>query len=195
MYKITDRLLYLTHPSGERVLCVPHNAEQKGRKVQEIIISDAHQTLGHMGKLRTANYIKRYCWWPSLTKQVDAFCKSCGTCQTTKSSTTPPSGLLHSLPVATFPWESIGMDFVGPLRDNKGYNYLLVVIDRFSSMVHIIPTTTTVNALGVADLYFKEIVRLHGLPKLIVSDRDSERESIPRLFLRVRGGSPEQGIS
>jgi hypothetical protein len=66
------------------------------------------------------------------------------------------------------------MDFVGPLRDNKGFNYLLVVIDRFSSMVHIIPTTTTVNALGVADLYFREIVRLHGLPKSIVSDRDSK---------------------
>jgi hypothetical protein len=174
MYSMVDGLLYLTHPSGERVLCVPHEAKQKGRRVREILITDAHQTLGHMGKLRTAHYIKRYCWWPNLTKQVDAFCKSCGTCQTTKTSTVRPSGLLHSLPVPNFPWDSIGMDFIGPFRECEGFNYILVAIDRFSSMVHLIPTTTTVTALGVANLYVREIVRLHGLPKSIVSDRDSK---------------------
>lgn len=64
------------------------------------------------------------------------------------------------------------MDFVGPLPKSNGFDYLLVVIDRFSSMVHLIPTHTNTSATDVAMLYINEIVRLHGIPKSIVSDRD-----------------------
>ena len=63
------------------------------------------------------------------------------------------------------------MDFVGPFRTCKGFDYLLVVIDRLTSMVHLIPTQTTVKASEVAYLYYKEVVRL---PKSVVSDRDTK---------------------
>jgi transposase InsO family protein len=68
------------------------------------------------------------------------------------------------------------MDFMvnlpsSALGDSK-YNSLYVVVDTLSKMVHLIPTTTTVKAEGVARLYFEHIYRLHGLPKGIISDRD-----------------------
>lgn len=85
-----------------------------------------------------------------------------------------PQGLLHTLPIPQKPWDSIAMDFVGPFPISKQCDYLLVVICRLTSMVHLLPTTTTASSSDVANLYYREIVRLHGLPTSIVSDRDSK---------------------
>ena len=103
---------------------------------------------------------------------IELFCSSCALCQVTKDSNQKLSGLLHSLPIPDRPWQSIGMDFMGPLPVSNGHDYLLVVIDCFTSEVHLIPTTTQVTAKEVAWLFLKEIVRLHGVPESIVSDRD-----------------------
>ena len=66
------------------------------------------------------------------------------------------------------------MDFVGPFPESHGYNYLWVVLCRLTSMTHLVPITTRTKASELAWLYFREIVRLHGLPESIVSDRDSK---------------------
>ena len=103
---------------------------------------------------------------------IELFCSLCALCHTTKDSTQKPVGLLHSLPIPNRPWQSVGLDFMGPLPKSKGYDYLLVVIDRFTSQVHLLPTTTCATAKAVAWLFFTEIVRLHGMLESIVSDRD-----------------------
>jgi hypothetical protein len=82
--------------------------------------------------------------------------------------------VLHSLPIPTCPWESIGMDFIGPFPESNGFDYLLVVICRLTSMVHLVPTRTTAKVIDIAWLYLCEVVKLHGLPKSIVSDRDTK---------------------
>jgi hypothetical protein len=64
------------------------------------------------------------------------------------------------------------MDFIGPFPKSNGYDYLWVVICRLTSMVHLIPVKTTIKASELASIYVKEIVRIHGLPDSIVSDRD-----------------------
>src|SRR5215469_11885406 len=107
-----------------------------------------------------------------MTSDIGNFCRSCGQCQTTKDSNQRPAGLLHTLPVPNRPWQSIGMDFVGPLPYSNNHDYLFVVIDRLTSMVRLIPTTTKVTASQTAWLFINEVVKLHGLPESIVSDRD-----------------------
>jgi hypothetical protein len=168
-----DSLLCTYNREGKQVVCVP-NALWKGRRVPEIVITDAHNVVGHLGADKTLHYIRQWFWWSTMHRDTTEYCKSCGKCQMIKTSNQRPSGLLHSLPIPTRPWESIGIDFMGPLPESDGYDYIMVVICRLTSMLHLIATTTTVKATEVAALYYKEIVRLHGLPESIVSDRDSK---------------------
>ena len=78
------------------------------------------------------------------------------------------------MPIPFHPWGSIGMDFVGPFPKSKGFDYMWVVICRLTSLVHLTPVNTTIRASELAWVFMREIVRLHGIPESIVSDRDSK---------------------
>ena len=173
MFQMEDGLIYTKNRMSKRVLCIPH-VLVKRKFLTEWIIEQAHATVGHMGAQKTEEYIRQSFWWPRIGFEIRKYCESCGTCQTTKSSTTRPRGLLHSMPIPTRPWGSIGMDFVGPFPPSKGFDYLWVIICRLTSMVHLTPIKTTTKASELAWLFINSVVRLHGLPDTIVSDRDSK---------------------
>ena len=65
------------------------------------------------------------------------------------------------------------MDFLGLLPKSNNFDYLLVIIDRLTSQVHLVPTTTTVTAKGIVWIVLKEVIRLHRIPESIVSNRDA----------------------
>ena len=153
----------------ENVICVPRD-----REIITRILTDAHEILGHFGDQRTCEYIRRWYWWPTMVKDTRTFCQTCGKCQRAKNPNQKPTGKLHPLPIPSKPWDSIGMDFIGPFPEVNGFNYLWVIICRLTSMVHLIPTHTTITAKELSWKYLREIVRLHGLPSSIVSDRDSK---------------------
>ena len=113
-----------------------------------------------------------------MVQDIEAFCMSCSACAASKDTNSKPRGLLHNLPIPDRPWQSIGMDFLGPLPKSNNFNYLLVIIDRLTSQLHLVPTTTTVTAKGVAWIVLKEVVRLHRIPESIVSNRDAQFTSI-----------------
>ena len=77
-----------------------------------------------------------------MATDIDTFCRSCRKCQTNKTDMPKPQGFLHSLPIPDKLWQLVGMYFMGPLPWSLGNDYLLVIIDRLMSQVHLVPTTT-----------------------------------------------------
>ena len=75
-----------------------------------------------------------------MATNIEAFCRSCGKCQTNKTDTHKPQGFLHSLPIPDKPWQSVGMDFMGLWPQSQGNDYLLVIIDQLMLQVHLVPT-------------------------------------------------------
>jgi hypothetical protein len=155
----------------DKVVCVPMVLFGNQTTIGTLV-DQAHRVVGHYGAQRTAEYLQRWYWWPQLTANVRTFCMSCAECAKGKDSTKKPTGKLHSLPILIKPWDSIGMDFVGPFPKINGYNYLWVVICQMISMVHLIPVHTKMKVSQLSTIYMREIVQLHGLPSSIVSDRD-----------------------
>jgi hypothetical protein len=84
-----------------------------------------------------------------------------------------PHGLYTHLPVPKEPWVDISMDFIlGLPRSRKGRDSIFVVVDRFYNMAHFIAFHKIDDAINIVDLFFREVIRLHSLPRSIVSDRD-----------------------
>jgi hypothetical protein len=109
-----------------------------------------------------------------MRRDVERFVSYCTTCQKAKSRLNS-YGLYIPLPVSSIPWADISMDFVlGLPWTKRGRDSIFVVVDQFSKMAHFIPCHKSDNAVHIADLFFKEIVRLHGMPSTIVSDRDAK---------------------
>ncbi|KAJ2921647.1 hypothetical protein H1R20_g15445, partial [Candolleomyces eurysporus] len=173
-FVVEDGIVYLKENS-KKLLCIP-KVLIYGRSAREIVIDEAHSTLAHLGASKTVEYLRDHVWWKELVSDTKAFCKTCSTCRRSKPDNQKPYGLLNPLPVPTVPWESIGVDFVGPLpkssNRNGTYDSITIVICLLTGMVHLIPSRTTMTATELAELMFEEIYKHHGIPRNIISDRD-----------------------
>lgn len=173
-FLIKNELVYLRENERE-VLCIPKTLIQ-GRNAREIVISEAHSMLAHLGASKTIDYLRDNVWWKDMVTDVKSFCETCNTCKMSKPNNQKPYGLLNPLAVPSYPWESVGIDFVGPLPESRNrdgqFDSITVVICLLTAMVHLIPSRTNYNASQIAELVFEQIYKIHGLPRSIVSDRD-----------------------
>jgi hypothetical protein len=128
--------------------------------------------MGHFGRDKTLALVQENFFWPKLAHDVECFMKSCKTFQIAKSHS-ENTGLYTPLPIPKAPWEDINLDFVlGLPRTQRNNDSIMVVVDQFSKMAYFVPCNKTADASHIADLYFREIVKLHGVPKTITSDQD-----------------------
>jgi len=98
----------------------------------------------------------------------------CSTCQLARSHVLP-QGLHSPLLVPFAPWEDVSLDFITSLpRTQRSKDSIVVVVDSFSKVAHFVLCHTTNDASHIANLYFKYIMRLHGIPKRMVLDRDTK---------------------
>ncbi|SAL94810.1 hypothetical protein, partial, partial [Absidia glauca] len=129
---------------------------------------------GHFGISRTSQLVRRDYWWPKLRRYITDYIKTCETCARTKTSHATKAGLLQPLTIPENPWKSISMDFITDLPVSNNADSILVIVDRLTKMGHFIPCNKTINAEQTATQYIKHIVRLHGVPQDIVSDRGTQ---------------------
>ena len=153
-------------------LCVSANSSLKQQ-----ILWESHNTpfAGHPGFNKTYAKVKSSFFWPSMRSDILLYVRECLQCQQVKVEQKRLPGELQPLDVPGKKWESISMDFITKLPTTRGnFDTIFVVVDRLTKMAHFFPMKKTDTALHVARLFVKEIFRLHGMPKSIVSDRDSK---------------------
>lgn len=141
----------------------------KERLLQEF---HAAPLAGHPGIDRTFKRLAAVFYWKGMRKDVKLFVESCYECQTTKYSTQKPAGLLQPLPIPSQVWEDVSMDFVTSLPQSRGYTSILVAVDCLTKYAHFAPLPKSYNALKVATVFIDMVVKHHGFPKTLVSDRD-----------------------
>jgi translation initiation factor IF-1 len=164
-YVLRDGLLYRANK-----LCVPASS------VRLLFLQEAHGggLMGHFGVKKIEDVLAAHFFGPKMRCDVERYVSWCTTCNKVKSRLNP-HGLYISLPIPSVPWEDISMDFVLWMpRTKRGRDSNFVVVDHLSKMAHFIPCHKSDDASHVADLFFAEIVRLHGVPTTTVSDRDAK---------------------
>jgi hypothetical protein len=119
--------------------------------------------------------LKQHCWWTKMKIEIARYVAKCDTCRCVKAIHMKTAGPLQSLPIPTWKWEDISVDFiVGLPRTTKGFDSIWVIVDRLTKIAHFLPVKTSYPVLTYAQVYIACILSLHGVPKTIVSDRGSQ---------------------
>ena len=175
-WALNNKTEYQTSNNGTIVVngrvCVPND-----RALKEKILKEAHQLKFSIHPRSNKMYrdLKRYYHWVGMKKDVARWVAKCPTCQLVKAEHQVPSGLLQNLPIPEWKWDHITMDFVTglPTGIKSKHNAVWVVVDRLTKSAHFMAISDKDGAEIIAEKYIDEIVRLHGIPVSIVSDRDT----------------------
>jgi hypothetical protein len=133
---------------------------------------DLHDSSGHFGYKKTHARMLESVFHPRLSATCRKICEECTSCLQNKPDRRKPPGLLQSIESPPYPFHSVAIDFVSALPISDGYTGFAAVTDLFSKVVRIIPTKSTTTAEIFAQLFVDNFVRYHGLPRVIISDRD-----------------------
>ncbi|KAA3467947.1 integrase [Gossypium australe] len=162
--------------NGEGVLCfrmrvcAPMDSE-----LRYMILLEAHSSpyTMHTGGNKLYRDLHEQYWWPGLKREVTDFISKCLTCQQVKAKHQLPSGLLQPVRIPLWKWERITIDFFSglPLTPTKK-DSVWVIVERLTKSAHFVPVHTDYSLQKLAKLYVAKIVRLHGVPMSIISDRD-----------------------
>lgn len=152
-----------------KLLYIP---KTKRRKILQI----AHDSplAGHPGVKRTLDLVRRNFWWPTMSKEVQEYVKGCAICARSKHACQAPQGYLINLPLSTMPWQTVSLDFIVDLPISNGKTTILVAVDTLTKMAHFTALPKLPTAKETAAAFHQDVIRLHGLPSILVSDRGSQ---------------------
>ena len=146
----------------------------KDHELRNQIREEAHSSKLsiHPGGSKMYQYLKTYFWGTKMKKEITAYVARCDNCSRVKAVHLKSAGLLQPLPIPSWKWEEISMDLITGLPlTQQGHDSIWVVVDRLTKSAHFIPVNTGYVTRRYTELYISQIVRLHGVPKIIISDR------------------------
>ena len=151
---------------------VPKNFELRKK-----ILDEAHESHFsiHPGSNKMYQDSKQKFWRTHMKREIARYVAECDVCQRMKAEHLKPAGTLQPLPIPSWKWKNISMDFITGLpRTLHGYNSIWVIVDRLTKSAHFLPVRDRYTVNKYAELYLTKIICLHGVPKSIVSDRDPQ---------------------
>jgi hypothetical protein len=126
--------------------------------------------VGHPDYHKTIVVAKKKYYWLGMKKEIVDFIDRCLECQKFKVEHKHPDGLLQPLPIPEWKWEFVTMDFITKMpKTAKQHDSIMVVVDKLTKDAHFIHVKLTHKASNILNIYLKEVARLHGMPKTIVS--------------------------
>jgi hypothetical protein len=149
----------------------------KNHQLRKQILDEAHLSKFsiHPGSTKIYQDLRRNFWWTWMKRKIARYVSECDTCQRVKASHLKVSGTLQPLPIPSWKWEDISMDFiVGLPQTSQKHDSIWVIIDRLTKTAHFIPVHMIYTAKKYAEIYLEQIIRLHGVPKTIISDRGAQ---------------------
>jgi hypothetical protein len=166
---------------GQR-LVVPRDQDLKKK-----ILDEAHLSKFTIHPRSTKRYrdLRENFWWSNMKGEIAKYVARCDTCQRIKASHLKTAGQMQPLSIPTWKWDDISMDFIVglPLTPRKD-DSIWVIVDRLTKTAHFIPVHSTYSAECHAEIYIDLVVRLHGFPKTILSDRGTQ--FVARFWAQVR---------
>jgi len=151
-------------------VCIPEDLEVKG-----MILEEGHKSRFsmHPGMTKMYHDLRESFWWTGMKSDIARYVSSCLTCQKAKTEHQRPRGMLQQLEIPEWKWDNIAMDFVTHLpRTVRNHDAIWVIVDRLTKSAHFLAMNLRMSMTKLAQMYINEIVRLHGVPLSIVSDRD-----------------------
>jgi len=151
-------------------MCVPSS-----RVLRKMLLDEGHKSCLSIHPSMTKMYkdLKSTFWWRGMKIDVADYVASCLVCQKAKIEHHGPGGTLEPLDIPQWKWDSISLDFVTHLSWSvRGHDSIWVIVDRLTKCGHLLPINKKMSLDKLVELYIRKIVRLHGVPTSIVSDKD-----------------------
>ena len=164
-FEVKNGLVYLKEKESW-LLCIP-KVLINGRSAREIIISEAHSRLTHLGTSKTLDYLRGQVWWKNMTSDTKSFCETCMTCKRSKRSNQQLYELLNPLPILHNPWESIGMNIVRPLHESSNWErtYHSITVEICLPCYSILPDLA--KPLASRTIYHSNLYRISEMSFVI----------------------------
>ena len=127
---------------------------------------------GQAGFQKSYHRLRQDFLWQEMKTDLKTHIRECGVCQQMKHETCHLAGLLQPLPIPDKPWSAVIMDFIDGLPKSQRMDVIIVVVDKLTKCMHFIGLSHPYYAAKVAYLFAQNILKLHGMPTSLISNRD-----------------------